>query len=603
MKTKKLISIAISMILIATLFTGCSGNKSSGEADKRHSYTWWITQMDGLYVNSYDKNPAMDYYSTKTWKDENDKDTKLDFEFLVPAEGTQSDNLNTMISTGDYSDIIDVSLYSGSVNDLYENGITLDLTEYVEKYMPNYKKFLDEHPDLKKTAVNLVDGEQKYLQLYSYQKIIPDQWGGYMYRRDWIVKYGTNQNDGSSFSGEYTDKNEDGTVDLNSWKDNVVFPSGGSDPIYISDWEWMMDIFQKAIEEQGITDGYCISLYYPGYLGTGDLVSAFGGGSPAWYKTKEDKIEFGMTSENFRTYLQCMNTWYKKGWIDKAFQEHATDNFFAIDETKIHQGKVGLWYGLQGQLSGRSDINDGYTKGMVVYGARQPINDMYGTDAQKNIEPYCFYQQGLEGSPIVITEKAKEKDLVALIKFMDHQFSDEGALLKGTGLNKEQYEACQNELYTEFGLTEGAYTVSAEKNEDGLYEIEYSDIIKDKYDIVPAIKGNRLFGLTGIPEGYVMVDHDESENYRNSLNEWIVYSNTGNLSAALTDQLTAENAVIASKTQTNITEFGSKNVPSFITGEKDPFNDTDWQNYVKAIGKYNPDKTTQIYQDLLDQFK
>ena len=58
----------------------------------------------------------------------------------------------------------------------------------------------------------------------------------------------------------------------------MVFPSGGDEPIYISDWEWMFDIFAKAMDDLGITDGYCYAPYYLGYLETGDLSSGFGGG-------------------------------------------------------------------------------------------------------------------------------------------------------------------------------------------------------------------------------------------------------------------------------------------------------------------------------------
>ena len=606
MKTKKRLIMVLSglIFVMSLLAVGCSGNSAdSTKADERHSYTWWIPAMDGLFVNSYDKNPGVEYLMSKTWEDENGKDTKLALEFMVPAEGSQVDNLNTMIGTGDYTDIIDASMYSGSVAGLYDDGIVLDITTYVEKYMPNYLKFLDQNPQYKQTATNVVNGDVKYLQLYSYRKELGDQWGGFMYRRDWIVKYGKNPEDGSSFSGEYTVKNEDGTYNLDTWKDNVVFPSGGSDPIYISDWEWMMDIFQTAIEEQKITDGYCMSLYYPGYIATGDLASAFGGGAPSWYQTKDGMIENGLTSDDFRTYLQCMNTWYKNGWIDTAFQEHASDMFYTVDETKVHQGKVGLWYGMVAQLAGGSDLDDKLTKGMVVNAARPPINDTYGTDAQKNVEPYAFYQMGQELSPIVITSKAEKKDLVALFKFLDHQFSDEGMLIHNAGLNKEQYEATKNALYTQYGITEGAYTVSTEKNSEGLFEIEYVDFIKEHYDMETALRANRLFGLDGVPEGFIKVNHDEAEGLRHSLNEWIVYKNTGMLSSSLQSQLSAEDAGVISKISMNVTEFAAKNVPSFITGKKDPFNDQDWQDFLKAMNKYNPDKVTQIYQNLLEQLK
>ena len=51
----------------------------------------------------------------------------------------------------------------------------------------------------------------------------------------------------------------------------------GTCPVYISDWEWMFDIFTKAQADLGITDGYCLSVYYKGYNEDGSLFSSFGG--------------------------------------------------------------------------------------------------------------------------------------------------------------------------------------------------------------------------------------------------------------------------------------------------------------------------------------
>ena len=120
--------------------------------------------------------------------------------------------------------------------------------------------------------------------------------------------------------------------------------------------------------------------------------------------------------------------------------------FYQIDDTKVRQGKVGLWYGLISQLAGKSDTGEDYTKGMVVYGAREPINDIYGTDKQKNVIPYTFYQVGWDAaSKFVITDKAKDKDLSVLFSTIDYMFSDEGIYLRSFGLNKEQYEVTKDE--------------------------------------------------------------------------------------------------------------------------------------------------------------
>ena len=133
----------------------------------------------------------------------------------------------------------------------------------------------------------------------------------------------------------------------------IIFPSGKSDPYTISDWEWMFEAFKKAIDERGFsgdTDAYATSLYYPGFLGTGDLVSSFGGGGPMWYIHEDGEASFGGDSENFKTYLEAMNTWHNNGWLDTKFETRASDMFWQINSTGIGQGKVGLWTGGQALL-------------------------------------------------------------------------------------------------------------------------------------------------------------------------------------------------------------------------------------------------------------
>jgi len=587
------------MVMVAILLTlvlsscGDNGGQTDGETVKYG--VWIINGEDTTYYPTYEKNPGIEYLTSRTWGPDN---KKVSLEFFVPVSGQQADNFNTLLSTGDYPELMDATMYNGSIIDLYEQGIILDLTELVDQHMPNYKAFLESHPEQAQVATYVVNGEKKYLTLRAFRDAPPFNWGGYQYRRDWIIKYGTNPKDGSKFSGSYSEKLPDGSDNKNSWQDNVVFPSGESDPVYISDWEWMLDIFKKAIEDQGITDGYPMSLYYPGYLAVGDLISAFGGGNnAAWYKNTDGTIHFGGNEDDFRVYLQAMNTWFQNGWIDKAFTEHASDMFYKIDDAKVRSGKIGLWYGVQNQLMGNLDDGEGLKAGMMVYAARQPINDIYGTAAQQNVEPYTMYQLGIEGNNWIITDKAEEKDIVPLLSMMDYMYSEEGSLMGSLGLNKEQYEVTKNELYTRLGLTEGAYTRVPEDQARGDRVYRWVEtILFDGGTLQSACKPNRFFFLdratVNLPGG--------TESFIGNLEQWIWYENKGGITGAISNQITPDEQKTIAKTQTNINEFMAKSVPPFIKGEKDPFSDDDWTNYVKALNKYNPAKVTAIYQEKLD---
>lgn len=198
---------------LAVMFTGAFGLAACGSKEADNYFRWWIPEgEDAIFYSGYNDNPVVQYllkqeYAGKT----------IDVDFIVPPAGEADSNINTAISTGEYQEIIDTSSITKtySVAELYEEGIALDLTEYVEQYMPNYLAYLQKNPALAQTAVNLVDGQPRYLQIWAYQDDV-HMWGGWNYRRDWIVEYGKDSS-GNAFTGGY---DTDGV-----WTDNVTFPS------------------------------------------------------------------------------------------------------------------------------------------------------------------------------------------------------------------------------------------------------------------------------------------------------------------------------------------------------------------------------------------
>lgn len=212
----------------------------------------------------YNDLPAVKYWLDMEWDANRDGvGKKLNLEFRSPTAGSEQDYVNTQISTGEYPDVMALVYSTTPVMELYDDGMIMDITEYVENYMPNYMAFLDSHPDLKERATFNIDGEKKYLMVDVLYNEVGEPWGGLMYRRDWIVKYGENPETGEAFSGSWID---------GEWVDDVVFPSGSTDPVYISDWEWMLDIFDKALKAQNVTDGYAMQMCSAGVEGTGDIV-------------------------------------------------------------------------------------------------------------------------------------------------------------------------------------------------------------------------------------------------------------------------------------------------------------------------------------------
>ncbi len=579
---KVMLGVLLGAVMAVSL-AGC-GNSKGGKSSADTSYTMWIyASADASYYAEYSDNPAVKYLFEKTWGQDN---KKIDIEFWAPPTGTASDNYQTMIASRTYPDVLN-GVLADSAPTLYEEEIILDLTDYVEQYMPNYKALLDNNPDVKSAAVYDVDGEERILSLTVGYEDYDYYFTGYEYRRDWIVKYGTNPQTGAAFSGGYTEaENPD------SWADDVVFPSGGTDPIYISDWEWMFEIFEKAQADLGITDSYCISMYYPGYTYNGQLGSSFGGGNILWYKDDVGKIQFGGNTDSTRSYFQCLNTWYNNKWLDKEFNERTSDVFYSIDDVSVRQGKVGMWCGLAGQLGGRLDMGDEWTSGICVYGCALPVNDVYGPDSCKNVEPNSLTDASLAGVNFYITTAAKDKDLATLCSFFDYLYSEEGAIIRSVGLNEEQVAESNSTFYQDYGLDKGGYSIA----EDSRYR--YDDIIvNDSASLGGAIRADQLPGIHLISS----VDTGFKESYDASMKRWIQYESTAYIGKQITGIMSKDDTTAINDIQTKILNYMEQKAPEFIKGIADPFNDQDWENWCTMLEKYNYQKGIDIYQPYINK--
>ena len=569
------------------LLTGCG---SSGGAKEENTYKVWLySAQDASYYTDYADNPALKYLLNKTWGPE---DKKISLEFLVPPAGSQQNNYETMITSGEYPELL-MNVLCDSAPVAYESGMILDLTELVEQYMPNYYSLIQSNEALKTKAVFNVDGQDRILAICGVNDDYPYYFSGMTYRRDWIVKYGKNPQTGEAFTGGYTDAN-----DVDSWVDDVVFPSGGTDPVYISDWEWMFEIFMQAQADLGITDSYCTSMYYPGYTWSGGLCSCFGTGVPIWYVDGDGKVQFGGDSDGMRAYLQCLNTWYEKGWLDPDFNERTSDIFYAIDDTSIRTGKVGMWMGIQGELGGRLDMHDGgYTEGIYAAGCAWPINDVYGSKECQGKEPTCLTSgTSLVGTGFYVMEGADKKDLPTLLSFLDYLYSEEGSKIYCIGLNSEQLaeDGTDRSFYDAQGLADGAYTVA----EDGRYRLN-DTLIKDAGKLLDAVTVNKLPGL-GLVKN---VDKGYAETYEKSLASWIQYKSVGGLwgSDAMIN-MTTEDAKVMNDSLTKVLGYMEQHAYEFIKGTTDIDSDEDWNVWCTMLQKYNYQKAIDVAQPYVDKY-
>ena len=275
---------------------------------------------------------------------------------------------------------------------------------------------------------------------------------------------------------------------------------------------------------------YPLQMDYSGIAESGDLISFFGGGNGLFSLDSDGKVRYNGSSDNFRTYVQCMAEWHKRGYIGPAAPERS-----------------GMWMGTLSQLGAAMDSAD---SGMCVYGAAQPVNDVYGGEAQQGRNPDTFRSNPMTGAGSIVTDKAKNKDLAVLFTAWDYFYSYEGGLLRSYGFSNEQTDLLNNDFYREWGLDEtGAYTVISNGNGTESYRLN-RDRDKD-----PALAGSlaatRINGMTSNAN----VDRDNTPLVQHAVDLWARYENTGSITPEITGQLDADASAQNETILTNLTAY------------------------------------------------
>ncbi len=330
-------------------------------------------------------------------------------------------------------------------------------------------------------------------------------------------------------------------------------------------------------------------------------MSSFGGGN-GYYYMKDGKASFDGTSENFATYVECMQNWYKKGWLDQAFYTRASDLFYMINQAGISQGKVGLWSNYHGNSIGtlirQTCLDERDQQNAFAMPAALPINDMYGSEEQMYKEPDALYQDSRIEGKIGVTPKCEEKDLKALFTFLDWAYTVEGAETLGMGLTEEQANSVElnPDLYAEYGIT---CSYSKKTDDEGKTVYVPSIRVDDpNAALMGATQGSRMvagLALNGTTGEYYKEDGTPAV-YRKAYQLWGKYKNTGGISD-YTGLLSADESAELGKVQSQVVDYMGQNLPRVIMGEMK------WEDYTAGLDKIDTGTIVGYIQKYVDLAK
>ena len=382
-KLKKVMSIAICVILSVGILSGCSGSEEVVKTGG--SYTYWVP-LDNSVSKTHQSFSELMMYQ------EMEKRTGTKVEFLHPSPGsTGSEAFQVLLASGDYPDMVEHnwSVYPGGGDQAVKDGIILRLNEYMEKYAPNY--------------YDLMEGKQAEENGYVYKATTISEEGNY---------YGfKNLNVGRyrGFAGIFVRKDL-----LNKWGLEV--------PETIDDWD---KVFEAA-KNDGIK-----------YPLTGDtaVLKFFTG---AWkidgesFFVDNGKVKFSPFEKSYKDYIEKMVEWMKKGYIDIDY---------VTNDTTIINGQITNGTSIAGNcyISNISKLLSAMEEKNTEFDL---VACPFPVMNKGEIPFFQPYQAPASEPTVVITTQCGEDDenrYKEAIKWCDYLYSEEGMILKSFGVEGDTF--------------------------------------------------------------------------------------------------------------------------------------------------------------------
>ena len=433
----KKIYATVTALLAAAAISGCGGgNGDNGSSDdlealKKSGYpiktettlkAW--SYRGGSAIGQY-SNP-LEYPSLKNYMEK----LGVNIEWTFATAGQEKQQFNLLLASDDLPDLMGwywtTDTPGGVENAIRENYIA-SLDDLVDDYAPNFKKFLDNNPDIVRDF-KTDEGHLYYVPSYVSSKSGGNASAGYIFRKDWL--------------------------------DELGLPL----PETIDDWTKTLRLFKekKGCEAPLTTQASAAS------LGRG-LAGTFGM-QVGWYHDDNNKVKFGYAEPEYKKFLETMNMWYNEGLLDR--------NLATIDQkgmdAKMLNGKSGASFnwitgGLGRWLAAGKEADPSYD----LVGVKFPVLNK-GDVPRFTSKDAQVYMAGY-----AIAGSSNHKELA--MKVLDYGFSDEGKVFLQYGIEGETYNIKDGYLeYTDL-ITNNKDGLS--KSEAGLYYIrnmENFPVVKDE---------------------------------------------------------------------------------------------------------------------------
>ena len=356
----------------------------------------------------------LDSFDDVAIESELEKLTGIKANWTTVDRGERNEKFGILISSGNLPDLIyaQTSEYPGGVSQAVEDGVFMDVTEFVDEYVPNYKALIESDPEIKK-AVTSDDGRL----LCFYQLACTDK-------------------------GLEAEKEFLGLCVRQDWLDDL----GLDAPETIDDWHTMLTKFK---EEKGAVAPLMIGP--KGTLINGAFTSAFGV-MPEFYQDN-GAVKFGPAEDGYKDFVETFRQWYAEGLIDQNFMTNNVERFPAHEYTTT--GMTGAFthaYSMVGHgMQSQGLVTDDKFELTAV---ANPVLNAGDTPSALPLSA------GIVLDPLYVSAECKDPE--ALGAWLNYMYSKEGAMIQGFGIEGVHYNLDDSGkvVYTDEILNKEGYNVS-----------------------------------------------------------------------------------------------------------------------------------------------
>ena len=512
--------------------------------NEHETFTWFMLGTPpNDYFTDYAEEPIANYLMNRF---------NVTFEFQQPISGTESDALALMMGSGRYTDAINLAVYQGSVSQLHDDGIIIDIAEWLD-YMPNFRRWLETDPDFNRIAR---DDQGRILCLPNIADEPVNTYSGLVYRHDIL----------ETMTGG-----------------NVQFPSGNNVPTTIADWEYMLPLFLEYFRGAGFADYAPLILPSNGVIHFGELMNSFG--SYYHFYVRNDTVYSGILQPQFYNYVETMRRWYENGWIHQDFASRTGEMFFRPNPPLVFGGAAGAWYGM--------GIHLGDQMSMPEFGMNFDVRPAPSPMAE-GVTHRDMLRRGedLYGSSRGNAISTSNHNIGKFLAVIDHLYSEEGGMLRGVGLSADQ--VTDDSVMHRMGMSEGAHWFDDAGNVVFHPNIDTAG----GHIIISALVGVRFNGFA-------------FKSFENSMREervahadamWTAQDSVTEVHP-LPGQLspTSEEAAILATNEPRINDIRDQRLVRFIIGS-DPLTPDTWAAFLDELRALGIEENLAIHQAAYDRF-